>query len=457
MREVLFEQLHLVPSRLEHVHARELNRMSIVLDQLPEAAKLVHADLLRRKSRSVDPYLGRQGMTAEQVLRACVVKQMCGYSYEELAFHLADSATYRSFCRIGIADPSPSRSRLQKNIKRVSAETWDAINRRVVLFAAAKGIESGKKIRTDCTVVDANIHAPTDSSLLWDGVRVLVRLMSDARETFGLSFSSRRKRAKRRAMAILNARSKEDRVPMYRDLLKVTSETIDSAERVAARLEEVEPIDLAHVLRADALARKLRHFVGLTRRVVSQTERRVLRGESVAAGEKIVSIFEPHADIIIKDHRETLYGHKICLTTGATGIVTDVVIHRGNPADATLAVTMVERQRDLYGVAPKQVAFDGAFTSKDNLAAIKALGVEDVAFSKGRGLSVPEMVKSSWMYKCLRNFRAGIEGVISFLKRSFGLDRCTWTGLSSFKAYVSGSILACNLLLVARHLLASSA
>jgi transposase, IS5 family len=136
--------------------------------------------------------------------------------------------------------------------------------------------------------------------------------------------------------------------------------------------------------------------------------------------------------------------------------VTDVVLEEGNPADSTLAVKMVERQRDLYGKAPRQVCFDGGFTSKSNLAAIKALGVKDVAFSKRGSLQITDMVKSSWVYRRLRDFRAGAEGIISFLKRAFGLDRCTWSGLASFKAYVYGSVLACNLLIVARHLLSNS-
>lgn len=456
MRRTVHDQLHLVPNSIVHGHARELRRMSAVLEQLDGTVALVHADLVRRGSTQVDASKGREGMTAEQVLRACIVKQMNGFSYEALAFHLADSNTYRAFCRIGVVDKSPSKSRLQKNIKRVSATTWDAINRRIVLFAAAKGIEAGRRVRTDCTVVGSNIHEPTDSSLLWDGVRVLVRLMGEASKDFGLSFSSRRRRAKRRAMGIITAKSSEQRLPLYRDLLRVTGETITSAERIAAELEELEPVDIVLMLRGGALARRLRHYVELTRRVILQTERRVLRGESVPATEKLVSIFEAHADIIVKDRRDTLYGHKICLTSGGSGLVMDVVIERGNPADSTIAVKMVERQRDLYGKVPRQATFDGGFTSAKNLADIKALGVEDVAFSKGRGLSIADMVKSTSIYRCLRNFRAGIEGTISFLKRSFGLDRCCWSGFPSFNAYVHASVLACNLLVVARHLLSAS-
>jgi transposase, IS5 family len=456
MRKIIHDQLSLVPQIIRHEHAHELSQISAVLDQLPEAAELVYADLVERGGKQVDPDKGRDGMAAEQVLRALIVKQMNQYSYEELAFHLADSNTYRWFCRLGIEQKPLDKSTLQKNIKCVRAETWEAINRKLVMYAAAQGIESGAKVRTDCTVVESNIHEPTDSSLLWDSVRVLVRLMGEAKEDFGVSFTDHSRRAKRRALGILNAKSSEQRLPLYRDLLTVTDKTVRSAERIASELEKVEVVGMLDLLRAGALEKQIHHYVTLAKRVIDQTERRVLNGESVPAQEKIVSIFEPHTDIIVKDRRETHYGHKICLTSGASGLVTDVVVEEGNPADSTLAVKMVERQRAIYGKVPRQVSFDGGFTSKDNLATIKELGVEDVAFSKRGTLQISDMVKSSWVYRCLRNFRAGIEGTISFLKRVFGLDRCTWSGFDSFKAYVCGSVLACNLLVCARHLLSAS-
>jgi IS5 family transposase len=453
MRRPFQEQLPLVPTAIEHAHARELQQMSAVLGQLLDTVELIHADLMRRAGKPVDPTKGRDGMTAEQVLRAILVKQMNGFSYEELAFHLADSSTYRAFCRFGIDEKPPSKSTLQKNIKRVSAETWEAINRRVVVYAGAMGVETGKKVRTDCTVVESNIHAPTDSLLLWDCVRVLVRRLGEAEQEYGLAFIDHSRRAKRRSVGILNARSNEQRLPLYRDLLHVTEATVRMAERTANELDARTANGQGDV---SAETKALRHFIGLAKRVISQTQRRVLNGESVPAAEKVVSIFEPHTDIIVKDRRKTLYGHKLCLTGGASGLVTDVVIERGNPSDATLAVTMIERQRDLYGKAPRQVSMDGGFTSKANLDAIKKLGVEDVAFSKHGSIAITDMVKSSWVFRRLRNFRAGVEGTISFLKRSFGLDRCTWRGLESFKAYVFGSVLACNLLVVARHLLNAS-
>jgi len=137
---------------------------------------------------------------------------------------------------------------------------------------------------------------------------------------------------------------------------------------------------------ADNAAEELEHSVSLAEQVISQTERRVLHAQKVPAKERVFSIFEPHTDIIMKDRRETNYGHKITLTGGASGLLTDLVIEQGNPADSTLAVAMIERQEDIYGRVPRQAAFDGGFASKANLADIKNLGVKDASFHKKRGL-----------------------------------------------------------------------
>jgi transposase, IS5 family len=449
MRQAFRAQSGLIPALLKHPHAAELHKISDVLDAMPQAIELVLADLVDSKTKR----LGKHGMPAEQVLRALIIKQMNGFSYRELAFHLADSNCYRWFCRIGMEDKPPKASALQENIKRVRPETWEAVNRMLVGFAASEAIELGKKVRTDCTAVESNIHHPNDSSLLWDSVRVLARLMGEARDEFGLGFKDRTRRARRRAQGIAFAKSMKDRLPLYRDLLKVTDETLAQAKRVAAELGKLEFSDLSQKLKADGLAAELEHFIPLCEQVISQTERRVLRGESVPAADKVLSIFEPHTDIIVKDNREPIYGHKVCLTSGASGVITDVIVLEGNPADATLAVKAIERQVEIFGKAPKQAAFDGGFASRKNLGELKDLGVEDVAFSKRVGLEISEMVKSTRVYRALRNFRSGLEGGISFLKRAFAAGRCLWRGFRSFQAHVTASVLSCNLLIVARHLL----
>lgn len=455
MRKSLLDQLSLMPAPIAHVHAQELAAMAALLDRLLEAVALVHEDLSVRGGRRVDPTKGRDGMAAEQVLRVAVLKQHTGLSYERLAFALADSSTYRGFCRLGYEQKPPTRSALQKNIKRVSATTWEKINQIVVRQAQALGVEKGTKVRTDCLVVESNIHHPTDSSLLWDCVRVLARVMKRAQEAFGLTFVNHRLRAKRRALEISNAKSADERKPLYRDLLTTTEATLEQAEVIGRQLAHVPCSGTKQLVLAAALVEEIKHFVPLVNQVLSQTERRILRDESVPATEKVVSIFEPHTDIIIKDNRDTEYGHKVCLTTGASALVTDVVIEQGNPADYTLATKMMQRQTATFGRPPKQASFDGGFAAKTNLAQIKALGVSDVVFHKRRGLEIEDMASSARVFKKLRAFRAGIEGTISFLKRVFGLERCTWRSFESFKAYVQASVLSCNLLVIARRLLAS--
>jgi IS5 family transposase len=170
----------------------------------------------------------------------------------------------------------------------------------------------------------------------------------------------------------------------------------------------------------------------------------------VPATEKIVSIFEAHTDIIVKGSREVQYGHKLNLSTGRSGLILDVVIEAGNPADSERFLPMLDRHIETYGKAPRQMAADGGYASVENLREAKAANVKDVAFHKKRGLKVEEMAKSPWVYRKLRNFRAGIEAGISCMKRAYGLGRCTWKGLEHFKAYVWSSVVAHNLALFGR-------
>jgi IS5 family transposase len=229
--------------------------------------------------------------------------------------------------------------------------------------------------------------------------------------------------------------------------LKLTGRTLESARGVIGGLARISSP------RAQQLRAKLVHFCSLAKRIVDQTTRRVVQEEKVPAQEKVVSIFEPHADVIVKDRRETLYGHKVCLATGSSGLVLDLRTLAGNPSDSTLAVSAVERTAKAVGRVPRNVVFDGGFAARQNLSDIRAIGVTNIVFSKHLGLTITEMARNRSTYRALRNFRAGIEGNISTLKRGFGFDRCTWRGHESFQAYAWSAVLACNLLQFARHLL----
>ena len=190
----------------------------------------------------------------------------------------------------------------------------------------------------------------------------------------------------------------------------------------------------------------------LLARVVEQTKRRVFDGETVPAGEKVVSLFEPHTDIICKGGRATRYGHKINLSTGRSALVLDVVVESGNPADSERCLPMLRRHVGAYGQPPQRVAFDGAYASRANLRDAKQLGVEHVMFHKKRGLKANDMSPSAWTYDQLKRFRAGVEAGISYLKRCFGLDRCNRRGWEHFQAYVHSAVFAHNLMRLIRLL-----
>lgn len=426
----------------KHEIGRELKGMSQWLDEHHDLLALVAKDLGRGAVQAT----GRQGLTVETVLRCALLKQYRQLTYEELAFHLEDSASFRAFARLP-RSWVPKKSVLQNTISAIRAETWEQINRALLVSARQEKVEDGSVLRLDSTVTEALMHEPSDSSLLWDAVRVMVRLLKQANDLSGgsgLSWHDHRRAAKKKARNIQYNRGRRKRVQLYRELLKITRATLAYLRQAAARLERVGDL-LVEFWQAE-----FRHHLPLVEQIIAQTERRVLAGEKVPAGEKLVSLFEPHADIIVKGSRKIEYGHKLNLTTGRSGLILDLVIEAGNPADTERFLPMLERHIAFYGKAPRQGAADGGYASRGNLNQAKALGVRDMAFHKKKGLRIEDMVRSNWVYRKLRNFRAGVEANISCLKRAYGLGRCTWRGLRHFEAYVWSSAVAYNLALFAR-------
>lgn len=444
MRKTRTDQMSIFDRFSNHDIGKELKAMSERLDRHREMLEWVALDLHRN-----DVYdTGRQGLSAESVLRCALLKQYRQLSYQELAFHVSDSASFQAFARLP-GRLFPKKSVLQETISRIQPGTWERINHYLLRDAQHEKVELGKKIRIDSTVTETDIHAPSDSTLLWDSVRVMVRLLEAAQSLSGtpaIAFRNHRRRAKRRARSILYTRGQEKKAALYRDLINVTTHTMEYLEQAKMILS----VTGAATLQLEAWHTEVAHYLPLIKRVIDQTQRRVFQGESVPAGEKLFSVFEPHTDIIIKGSRDIQYGHKLNLSSGKSGLILDVVVEEGNPADAERLVPMLERHISQYGRAPKQLAVDGGYASKDNLEKAKGCGVEDVAFHKKRGLRIEEMVKSTWVYRQLRNFRAGIEAGISCLKRAYGLSRCTWKGLVHFKAFVWSSVVAHNLALLAR-------
>lgn len=419
---------HQIPD--EHEIGQKLAIMSQWLDGQPALLELVGRDI------GTDKTTGRPGLSADSALRCGLLLQLDQMTYRELAFRLLDSVCYRAFARM--EKETPAFSTLQSVISRIREQTWDAVSQAVVSSARADGLERCRRIRIDSTVTETHIAPPRDSQMLVDAVRIMQRLALRAPTTD--RWPDRLRRARRRNLEIAGNLRRAQRQSKYRDLVKVV---LEQRSRFVALIEQMRSIDPLWVIAAEP-------WVPLIDQVLDQTRRRVFEGESVPANEKLLSLFETHTDLIVKAPRKSSFGHKLNLTTGTSGLVLDVVVERGNPADSARLIPMIERHQERYGVPCHTVAADGGYTSRDNLTQAKAMGVKQVGFHKRRGIPVEEMTSSRWVYRQLKRFRAGIEACISYLKRCFGLTRCLWKGWSHFQRYVHSAVACHNLLVYAQ-------
>ena len=367
MREKRTVQSSIFEAYAEHEIGRELKSMSDWLDQNLDLLDWVAADVKRRNVEKT----GRKGLTIESVLRCAILKQYRQLSYEDLVFCLVDPTSCQAFARL-TTRWAPKKATLQSCISAISDVTWEQINQRLLRSANETKKECGEILCIDSTVTDSPIHAPSDSTLLWDSVRVLVRLLQGA-ETIAegivpIAYRNHQRVAKKRTRAIRYTRGKDKKASLYRDLITATENTLKYVEQASKRL--CDP-------RIDPLGRtvwqaQLAYYKPLIEKVIDQTERRVFQSEAVPAAQKIVSIFAEHTDIIVKGSREVQYGHKINLSTGRSGLILDVVIEQGNPADVDRLLPMLDRHIDQYGKAPRQMAADGGYASVENLREAKA-------------------------------------------------------------------------------------
>jgi IS5 family transposase len=427
--------------------SKKLQKMSAILDANPDIVKAVHADLTEQSTDS-----GSHGMSAERVLRCAVLKHYKQYSYRELWERLKDGVSLRWFTRF-YSDPIPHYTTLQKAIKSIKAETWTRINEALLCYAQQRRLEKGTSLRVDTTVVETNIAYPLDSRLLWDSIRVLTRLMERSRQALPephFAFAKRTRRAKKLCYRIVMAKgpkAEHNRHKSYKDLIKIAHEVVLMAERC---LQEMRKYPLLASL---SLCEELDHYVTLAETAIDQCERRVVKGERVPASEKIVSIFEDHTDIIKrgKTQSPTEFGHKVLITTAKSGLITRYEVFRGNPDDAHMIPDILAIHQKQYGYAPTKLCGDRRFFSVDNEQLAYQEGVKKVSICKPgyRSKDRKQIEKERW-FKTLQRFRAGIEGIISALMRSYGLKRCFWKGWEAFQSYIGLSVVTFNLQKIAQ-------
>lgn len=443
MRETRIAQASLFDNYSKHEFGIRLKSLSDVLDEHPEILTLIESDLVDSSVKKV----GRNGLSVETIFRCLLLKQQLGISYEQLSFHLSDSNTYRAFARLP-CNAFPSRSGLQSTIRSIKPQTLET----VYGFLSRKWVENGRidldKIRIDSTVIGSHITPPSDSQLLNDSVRVLSRYLAKSQSETGVKirFTDKRKASKSLAFSIFNAKNSEKK-QLYPKLLSLIRVVLKQTERALCAVK----LGGKATPQTKQWIDDVEHYQSLMLKVVDQTQRRVINEEKIPASEKIVSIFEEHTDIIIKGRRDIQYGHKVNLSTEVNGFITHFSIESGNPGDKNLFLPVLDAHKANYGCLPSSTICDGGYASKVNVEKGRAMGLKHVAFHKRVGISYKDMGVKIKTFKKLRNFRAGVEGNISELKRAFGATKARWKGHDGFKAFVWSSVLCYNLVRMARQ------
>jgi IS5 family transposase len=436
-----------------------LQAISDFIDQHGHLVDKVRRDLQRGLK---NPNTGRDGLTAQQVLRSFVLQRVKNWKYRELRERINDGYTLRRFTRF-YARAVPKHNAFNQAFNRLTPETLEVINDLVVKSAVDLGLENGKKLRVDTTVVETDIHHPMDSTLLWDAVRVVTRLVGDLDDLLpeGVpGFTNRTRSARRRMQEIQRMTPKERQnqlVPKYRELIHTTDQVVGNAREVLKKTEAVRSIDLMTDIAIKAVRKQIDHYCGLGDRVIDQARRRVLNQEQVPNEEKIFSIFETHTDLIKRGKilKPVEFGHKVYIAESARGLITQYRVLDGNPTDDVHVEDSLKRHQETFGEVPKLYSADRGFFSQKNIEYCKDAGVELVCIPQrgGKKTAAQASHEKSPAFKDGQRFRAGIEGRISVLFRGRGMKRCLAEGRERFELLVGAAVLANNLMVIARLLL----
>jgi IS5 family transposase len=418
----------------------------------------VYEALAKRHPRSRSR--GRRGAPAEMVLRLLILKHVRNWSYAVLEREVRANLVYRDFTRVG-GEKMPDAKTMGRWGLAVGPEVIKRIHGRLVAIALDAGIATGKRMRVDTTVVETNIHYPTDSSLLGDGVRVLTRTMKKIAAIagdVGARLRDRSRTVKLRVLDIARAarakgpQSQERLKQSYGRLLNSTSRVVGQAKRFAREIADgvKRSRGIVAQLALDGLRQQLDEMVPRVKQVMKQARARIFGGDTHAEG-KLLSLFEPSTEVIRKGKaaKPNEFGKMIKLQEAENQLVTDYEVYDRRPNDADLLLPAIELHQARLGRVPYLVAADAAFYSGKNEAAAKAKGVKRVCIPN-RSTKSPERKreqKKRWFRKG-QKWRTGSEGRISVVKRRHGLDRCRYKGDDGMQRWVGLGVIGDNLIAI---------
>jgi IS5 family transposase len=407
------------------------------VDKILEDGKLldaVYQGLVSRypKSRT----FGRVGWPAEIVIRMLLLKHIRNWSFDVLEREVRPNLLYREFTRVA-AGKVPDAKTLGRQARALGPEVIKQIHRRVVELAVENKVVEGRKMRVDTTVVETNIHYPTDSSLLGDGNRVLTRLMKKVTALAGAAGAKLRDRSRSVKLRVLDiARAARSKVPQSQERMKVGyRKLLDSVSRVAGQAKRFsreiatgvkQSTDILQQAALEGVRREINTMVPRVQQVIKQTKARVFEGNTHAEG-KLFSIFEPSTEIIRKGKagKPNEFGKMVKIQEAEGQIITDFEVYDQRPADSDVLVPAIEIHQQLTGRTPRIAAGDAGFYSAKNVARAKQIGVKRVSVpSRSTKSATLKLEQKKRWFKKGQKWRTGCEGRISILKRRHGLNRC---------------------------------
>lgn len=427
-----------------------------------ELVEIVQKALEKRRPRSST--FGRVGTPAEVVLRMLILKHRRDWSFEDLVREVRANVVYRDFTRIG-GQKVPERSTLIKITNYLGPEVIRAIHNRVRDLGVNKKVSAGKKMRVDTTVVETNIHYPTDSSLLGDGVRVLTRTMKKIQGMVGNAGVKLRDRTRSVKYKLIEiARSSKAKAEKNQDKLKGAYEKLmTTTGRVVAQARTFTKEIRTGIKRAatpmkqlivDSLATYLEKISGLTRRVIQQTKARIVRGDTHYK-EKLFSIFESFTEAIRKGKaaKPTEFGKMVKIQEAEDQLIVDYEVFGKRPVDAALLIPSIEKHKEIYGVAPDLVAADAGFFTAKNEQDAKIAGVAKVAVPcRGTPSETRRKHQKQRWFRRGQRWRVGCEGRISVIKRRHGLFRSRYKGEAGMERWVGLGVIANNLTVIGNEI-----
>jgi transposase, IS5 family len=411
---------------------------------------------------------GRKGTPADVVLRLLLLKHIRNWSYAVLEREVRANLVYRQFTRVGAAKV-PDAKTLGKLGTALGPEVIAKMHQRLVAIAREKKIVAGRRLRVDTTVVETDIHYPTDSSLLGDAVRVLTRTMKKIAQvagTAGDKLRDRTRSVRHRVIEIArisrsrSEQGKQKLKQIYQKLLVATGRVVAQAQRFAGEIAAgvKRGSSLIEQVVLEARRQYLETMIPRVKQVMRQTRERIIKGNTHLAG-KIVSVFEPHTEIIRKGKaaKPTEFGKMIKIQEAEAQIITHYEVYDERPNDVDLLIPAIEVHRQRLGRVPRLATADAAFFSTKNEAAAHALGVKRLSIPNRSTKSAErkKLQKKRW-FRNGQKWRTGSEGRISLVKRRHGLNRCRYKGPQGIKRWVGLGVIGDNLINIGRALATSA-